>query len=61
MAGDEASYPPGLGQAHGHTGLIVSDQQGGLTNISSHAHGVYRVPAQFENRLDTVYLAYIGE
>jgi len=61
MAGDEASYAPGLGQAHGHTGFIISDRQGGLTNISAHAHGIYPVPGQFENRRDAVYLRYTGE
>jgi hypothetical protein len=58
--GDVAVFGPRRGERFGHTGFIISDGRGGLTNISAHPDGVYSQPMQFENRTDTVYLRYTG-
>jgi hypothetical protein len=61
MPGDEAAFAQQTAHASGHTGVIISDRNGVLTNISAHERGVYSLPGQFENRTDTVYLRYTGD
>ena len=61
--GDTAAYPirPATAGASGHTGIMISDGTGGVTNISAHADGVHTTPGQFINDPDTVYRRYIGD
>jgi len=61
QAGDEAAYVQQTRNASGHTGIVISDGHGGLTNVSAHERGVYQLPGQFEKNPDTVYLRYIGQ
>jgi RHS repeat-associated protein len=61
QAGDEAAYVQQTRNASGHTGIVISDGHGGLTNVSAHERGVYPLPGQFEKNSGTVYLRYIGE
>jgi RHS repeat-associated protein len=45
----------------GHTGIMISDGAGGVTNISAHSDKVYTTKGQFENNVDTIYRRYTGE
>lgn len=59
--GDEAAYAQQTRHASGHTGFIISDGHGGLTNVSAHERGVYALPGQFEKNPHTIYLRYTGD
>lgn len=63
LPGDVAAYKLEGGGASfsGHTGLMISNGSGGLTNISAHGDAVYPTPNQFESNPSTVYRRYTGE
>ena len=58
-------YPGGDVGGTGHTGIIISGEDGNLSNMSAHADGVYTTDNQFGERDsttpdNTLYLRYIG-
>jgi RHS repeat-associated protein len=61
--GDVAAYKlyGGGTSFSGHSGIIVSDGNGGTTNISAHELEVYTVPDQFQGNPDTKYRRYTGD
>lgn len=61
LPGDQVAYAQQTRHASGHTGFIIRDESGTLTNVSAHERGVYSLPGQFERNPHSVYLRYTGE
>lgn len=61
--GDVTAYKlSGGGTAYsGHTGIMISDGEDDITNISAHKDAVFTIEGQFEDRIDERYRRFTGD